>query len=325
MHRKAASSEIRIHLPDLKKPSGIQPSNIFALQPIYVAAQLEGLKIFSVVDRLVELALNGTLPVGSSPAARLFSDYAKKSDTRLTAAERRDLYSRAFGIDSGNTTPVTPNREFNELWVRFVSAVSEFVQQLNRGRSPVFAQRKVRKPARDLAENLSLHGYGIGYFAACELQTQVNDMISILSHPDIRSAYGATSMWQVVAKVAVADLGGAVNTPRYRTLATTGAVVIRIVACSSQNVSSPMEATLAHPGGVPWASTLDGPAKQIITASNENDAFTQFCLLLHIPPSLFLLFSFPDVVTECFLPSSFMVFLPNRLSPSLFRDVMTIL
>jgi hypothetical protein len=104
----------------------------------------------------------------------------------------------------------------------------------------------VKKPARDLAENLSLYGYGIGYFAARELQTQVNDMISILSQPDIRSAYGATSMWQVVEQVAVSDLGGAVNMLRYRTLATTGAVVIAWLAQHSSLLTSSTSSTVLN-------------------------------------------------------------------------------
>ena len=244
MNSKPAPSEIQLDLPDLKKPSGIQPANIFALQPIYVASQLEKLKIFSVVDRLVELALNGTLPVSNSGAGRLLSDYWEKSGSRMTAAERHDVYSRAFGVENGGTTSATPNREFNDLWVRFISAVSAFVQQLTRRKPSSAAQRKVKKPARDLAENLSLYGYGIGYFAARELQTQVNDMISILSQPDIRSAYGATSMWQVVEQVAVSDLGGAVNTLRYRTLATAGAVVIAWLAQHSSLLTSTTRSTV---------------------------------------------------------------------------------
>jgi hypothetical protein len=86
MNSKPAPSEIQLDLPDLKKPSGIQPANVFALQPIYVASQLEKLKIFSVVDRLVELALNGTLPVSNSGAGRLLSDYWEKSGTMSTPA-----------------------------------------------------------------------------------------------------------------------------------------------------------------------------------------------------------------------------------------------
>ncbi len=155
MNSKPAPSETQLDLPDLKKPAGIQPANIFALQPIYVAAQLEKLKIFSVVDRLVELALNGTLPVGNTAAGRLLSDYREKSGSRMTAAERRDVYSRAFGVENGGTTSATPNRELNDLWVRFISAVSAFVQQLTRRKPSSAAQRKVKKPLLDVRDSWS--------------------------------------------------------------------------------------------------------------------------------------------------------------------------
>jgi hypothetical protein len=88
----------------------------------------------------------------------------------------------------------------------------------------------VRKRARELAANLSRHGYGIGHFAASELQTQTNDMIAILSNPEIKSAYDAASPWQVVEQIAVSDLGGAVNTARYRTMAVAGAIIIQWLA-----------------------------------------------------------------------------------------------
>src|SRR5262249_11969446 len=143
MKSKAAFFDLEIDLPDLKGPSGIQPANVLALQPIYVAAQLEKLKIFSVVDRLVELAQTGVLPIGNSATGRMLEDYWKKNSSRMSAVERQNLYSRAFGVDSG-TTSVTPNREFNDLWSRFVAAISPFVQQLNRGKPPASAQRKVK-------------------------------------------------------------------------------------------------------------------------------------------------------------------------------------
>jgi hypothetical protein len=168
----------------------------------------------------------------------MFNDYSEKSGSRMTSIERRNAYSRAFGIDNCSAPSVTSNRDFNELWVRFLSAVSEFVHQLARGKPSASAQLKVKKPARDLAVNLSLHGYGIGYFAARELQTRINEMVSILAHPDVRSAYGATSMWQVVEQVAVSELGGAVNTLRYRTMATAGAIIIAWLAQRSSLLTS---------------------------------------------------------------------------------------
>jgi hypothetical protein len=143
-----AFSKMNIDLPDLAEPSGIQPANILALQPIYVAAQLEQLKIFLVVDRLVELAQNGMLPLGGSGPRRMLDDYSKNSGTRMTAAERRNVYARAFGVDTSGTSSPTVNRDFDGLWARFVSAVSAWVRQLNCGKPSASAQITVKKRAR---------------------------------------------------------------------------------------------------------------------------------------------------------------------------------
>lgn len=234
---------VNIELPDLKEPSGIQPGNIFVVQPIYVAAQLEQLNIFSVVDRLIELFQRGQLPIGNG-ARRMLDDYWKKNSSRMTSIERRNVYSRALGVDNSSASSVNHNRKFNDLWVRFLSAVSAFVRLLARGKPSVSAQVKVKKAGRKLAENLSLHGYGVGYFAARELQTQINEMVTILSHPDIRSAYGAASMWQVIEQVAAADLGGAVNTVRYRTTAMAGAIIIAWLAQRSSVLTSNKRSTV---------------------------------------------------------------------------------
>ena len=121
-----------------------------------------------------------------------------------------------------------PNREFNDLLLRFVSSVSSFVRQNNvddllRTRiAGAISQQQVRKSARDLANNLSLHGYGMAYFMATELQKQVKDVIKLLSDPDIRQSYGARDMWQVIDQVAALELGGARNSLRYRTMAASG-------------------------------------------------------------------------------------------------------
>jgi hypothetical protein len=99
------------------------------------------------------------------------------------------------------------------------------------------SQEQVRKSGRDLAANLSLYGYGIAYFAAVELQEQIRDMIVILSNEDVRSSFGARDMWQVIDQVASLELGGARNSVRYRTLANSGAVIIRWLANNADNLA----------------------------------------------------------------------------------------
>jgi hypothetical protein len=63
------------------------------------------------------------------------------------------------------------------------------------------------------------------------------DVIRLLSDPEIESAYGARDMWQVISQVCQLELGGARNTVRYRTLATSGAIIIAWLAKNSKKLS----------------------------------------------------------------------------------------
>ena len=112
------------------------------------------------------------------------------------------------------------------------------VDRLLRSNIPVaVSQEQVRKAGRDLAANLSLHGYGIAYFAATELQSMILEFRDKLSDPEIKGAFGARDMWQVVDQVNANYLGGTRNTHRYRTQARSGAVIIRWLANHHQRLS----------------------------------------------------------------------------------------
>lgn len=230
-------SAIEIDLPILQDSATVEvvPENLFALQAVYFAAMLEELRVFQVVDRLIELFHQGMLPLGRGRAGDILYRYWKESEIRLTEPERRNLYSRAFGFTGGDPT-VPGNREFSDLWLRFVSSVSSYVRQnsleqlLTRSIPAPISQEALRRSGRDLAANLSLHGYGIAFYAATELQTQVKEIIELLSNPEIKNAFGARDMFQVIDQVATLELGGARNGIRYRTLANSGAIIIRWLA-----------------------------------------------------------------------------------------------
>ncbi|HJQ33699.1 MAG TPA: hypothetical protein VJ866_16065 [Pyrinomonadaceae bacterium] len=236
--REGLPSAISIELPDLEEYSDleIQADNLHAIQAIYFTAMLEELKIFDVVEKLVELFQLGMLPVGKGPAGDYLYTYWRRSADRISEVERRNLYARAFGFPGGDAAQGNPNTDFNDLWLRFVSSVSSFVRQLKvdnllRANVPVsISQEQVRKAGRDLAANLSLHGYGIAYFVATDLQNSVREFITLLSDPEIRAAYGARDWNQVIEQVSTLELGGARNGVRYRTMATAGAVIIRWLA-----------------------------------------------------------------------------------------------
>jgi hypothetical protein len=242
----APPSSLEINLPDLEEPADIEivSSNLHAVQAIYFSYMLEEMHLFQVVDRIVDLFRQGMIPLGKGKAGDFMYQYYKNSATRITESERRDLYMRAFGAPGGDPNANLPNRDFNDLWLRFVSSVSSFARQITverllRSTIPLaVSQEQVRKAGRDLAANLSLHGYGIAYFAATELQNSIMQFISLLSDREVTGAFGARDMWQVIDQVNTNYLGGPRNTQRYRTQARSGAVVIRWLANNGQRLTS---------------------------------------------------------------------------------------
>jgi hypothetical protein len=240
-----SAAGIIIDVPSLEDVASIEilEPNLHATQGIYFASMLEEMKVFQVMDKLIEQFHGGTLPLGKGRAGELLYRYWKDSDERLTELERRNLYERAFGFPGGEAQSA-PNREFNDLWLRFVSAVSSYQRQLTvdsllRANIPsAISQEQVRKAGRDLAGNLSLHGYGSAIFIAKELQDQTEEILELFKDSEIQNAYGARDIWQVVEQVAALELGGAKNTFRYRTMAVSGAVIIRWLADRSRILAS---------------------------------------------------------------------------------------
>src|SRR5260370_7709475 len=108
----------------------MQCDNLQAMQAIYFGAQLEDLKGFQVVDKLVELFQNGMLPLGKGNAGNTLYDYWKQAIKRMTETERRNLYFRTFGFAGGDPSAGAPNRESNDLCLRFFSPFSSYPPHL---------------------------------------------------------------------------------------------------------------------------------------------------------------------------------------------------
>ncbi|MGH2397967.1 MAG: hypothetical protein ACRDFW_13540, partial [bacterium] len=233
-------SDIGIALPDLNDATDfqIQAENVKLIGVPICGAMFEELKVFQVVDKLVEQSQNGMLPVSRGEAGEILYRYWKATPNRMSEGERHNFYALTIGIPGGEANGMT-NRDFNDLWMRFMSSVSSLVRQktadqILRANIPAaISQQQVRKAARDLALNLSSHAYGMSLYFAIEMQDQIRLMIQLLSNKEIMSVYGARDMWQVIDQVATLELGGARNSARYRTMATCGAI---ITAWLSNNV-----------------------------------------------------------------------------------------
>lgn len=232
------SSTIDIDLPDLEAgtEADIIGDNVKALSAIYFSAMLEELKFFAVMDKVVEQFMNGALPIKRSSAGDPLYRYHREAQIRITEFERRGLYARSFGVAQGSVDEPMPNREFNDLWIRFLSAVSLYGRELKSLERRMVSSEQVFKTARDLAVNLSLHGFGLAHFAAIELQNLIRSTKDTLSNPDVLSAYGVRDVWQLAERVSNMYLGGAVNGVRQRTMASSGAAIIQWLATSAPSL-----------------------------------------------------------------------------------------
>lgn len=204
----------------------ISRDNIRAVSALYVAAQLEDLKFFAVADKVADHFITGQIPISRSPGSNAVFQFYKDAVNRLTESDRRGIYARTFGLATGSIDEPMPNREFSDLWIRFLTSVSMLRREVAAYERRTVTEPQVVKNARDLAVNLSLHGYGVGHFAAAELDETIKKVIKMLSYPDVMAAYGVSNVWQLVERVSALYLGGSVNSVRLRTMATAGQRVI---------------------------------------------------------------------------------------------------
>ena len=71
----------KVELPDLESQTDVEivKENLHAAQAIYFAYQLEEMRLFQVVERIVELFQQGQLPLGRGNAGRGWSSVALAS------------------------------------------------------------------------------------------------------------------------------------------------------------------------------------------------------------------------------------------------------
>jgi hypothetical protein len=230
-------------LPPLTGEGGvdveIEGSNIESVAVIYVTHQLERMRLLSVVDRITELFMNGLVAIGYDAGGRLLDKYYWDAEDRLKLSDRMSIYSRVLGVPGGDVSKeVQPNRDFENLLLRFISSLAEYDRQRrvadlfesNRGASLRMSSEAVRKSGRDLAANASLYGWGGTQFAARKLRTHVATAFEILKNTSIQRVYGVTNPYQVVERVAQAEFGQNPNIVQCRTLADAGKGILNLIA-----------------------------------------------------------------------------------------------
>ena len=252
--------------PDTK--GDIVAENIRAVQAIAFAHQLESMRAFEVVDRLVELFQQGQLPLGRGTAGSLLQRYAKAAG-RLSVRQRRQLYARALGVAGDAADAAQTNHEFHSLWLRLIASVALLDRRPNASSVP--ARPRVLSAvawsaARALAANASAHGTGL-VSPVKHLGVVANLLRAVLQAPEIGKAFGARDMWQVIERVCTVHLGGARNVTRHRKLAEAGSAILEWVA---EHANALVE--LVPPAAFPEPALLDAVQAWLAARSERDDA-----------------------------------------------------
>lgn len=262
----------QIIIPDLERNTAqeVQRVNLEAAQAIYFAAMMDEARLFDVVDKMAELFQIGALPLERGPAGEYLYRYIRNTPERISAYERRNTYARVFGVATGDpNAPGARFRNFDDLWLRFVSAVSDWYRKqqveslfASNGRF-VPSQEQLRKTGLDLAANLSLYCYGGTWFVASELQKDIAEYVDLLSSPEIKRLYGARDMWQVIDQISLLEFGKPANTIRARTMASAGATIIGWLEKKS--------AALGQPGSVlvDPSEIANPPSRSTVNSIND--------------------------------------------------------
>lgn len=230
---------------EINQESDLNGSNIVAFGTVYAIALLERTKVFHVIDRIAEMWMYGHLTIGFDAAGKAIDTFVWETEDRLSEAARMSQYGRILGMPGGEIPKeVQPNREYETLFLRFVSSVAEYDRQRrvadifeNRQSSLSLTGEQVRKAGRDLAANASLYGWGSAHFIARRLNTHLTRAIEILKLPQVQKAFGVTNPWQVVERVSISELGVTPNIVKYRTMAEASKAIFDLLARKTRELS----------------------------------------------------------------------------------------
>lgn len=204
----------------------IEPINVQAVALLAASYEIEQTGAFDVVDQMVDLFMQGLVPVRDDSGGRSLNRYYWQAEDRLDGSARAAQYARVLGHGDTDRTDAQPNTQFDQLLLRFVSALVRYDSMLQVSNvvtgdvaDRVASSEPVRKAAQDLAANASLYGWGFTIFAARKLSQQIDQVFDVLGQETLQRAYGVTGPWQLVERVSALELGSTPAIVQHRTRA----------------------------------------------------------------------------------------------------------
>jgi hypothetical protein len=193
----------------------IRADDVRAAGVLYAAATLEDLKLIELTEQINELNQQKLLNIGAGQASNLLHHFWDAGYKRMPAKRRLAHFARVVGTP-GAAGDVERNDAFSDLLASLVSALAE---------GPAEA---IVAAATELHENLAEHTDEATTKAAVELRATLAEIADVLSDLELRTAYRAEDMWQLVEHW-IQEHGGddGPDVQRVRALATSGATVLR--------------------------------------------------------------------------------------------------
>jgi hypothetical protein len=189
----------------------IAQDHLRAASVLYAAAALEQLSLIELVERLNELNQNKMLSIGAGEASNLLHEFWDSGYKRMPQRRRAATFAQVLGATEGEQPDA--NERFPALWPALVTPLAAGDAD------------EVAAAAGALRDNLAEHVDEQAIKAAIELRTTISQIVAVLSDLELRTAYKADDMWQVVEAVQ-REFGGELDVQRARTLAGSGAQII---------------------------------------------------------------------------------------------------
>ena len=191
----------------------IREDDVRAAGVLYAAATLESLKIIELAERLNELNQNKLLNIGAGEASNLLHHFWDAAYKRMPPKRRVAHLARVVGTPAA-ADGAESNDDFAGLMAQLVAAIVD---------GPADA---IEPAAAELHANLVEHTDETTTKAAVELRATFTELVDVLSDLELRTAYHADDMWELIDNVQT-EWGGGPDVLHTRTLATSGATILR--------------------------------------------------------------------------------------------------
>ncbi len=231
-----------LDLPPLGDDAQIVDDNVRAVGTLAACYFLERARLIDVLDSVTDEFVLGKVPIGNDAAGRALDDYRTiPREKLLSPVERSAVYSRVLGFAGGDVPKtVLPNKEWGAHVDKFIAAVAEYDRQrrvalffnnaAGNQRPLSYTGELVRKAGNDLGRISSLYGYAGSQFDARRVAEMVQRALRILTITSLQRAYGVTNPYQLIERVASANLGQSVNVVKYKTMAESVKAIMDIIA-----------------------------------------------------------------------------------------------